>query len=617
MFRTLKSKLSVIYVGLVALTAAVSAVSVFNLFTLQQSVDGLMTNNYKSISAAQSMTDALNRQDNAAVDYISFSSDKSIDSFYAGSQQFATPFYTASHNVTEKGERSVVDAIGGGAAKIERLFSHMQLVFDKQGKAKAEHFYNGQMLPVFNDTRRSISALIRINQQAMFHSRDLASQNTHASIDLLIGISLFAVVSGFLVSRHFVNKILRPLGLLTDGISRVKAGELSLTLNINSGDEAGRLAHEFNEMTKRLFAYEQSTMGSLMSERNRVVAIVKGISDPIVVLDGSYRIVLINSACEQIFGISEEKALGRHFLDAIHNGALFDLLSQNVESKKAHAENVIRLQQAGKVLYFNAAVTPVKGQEADTAGYILLLRNVTHMKELDRLRTDFFAAASHELKTPLTSIIMGASMLGEERVGRLSADQMDIVRAIADDGERLSSFVSELLEISKIESEQNCYVYTSCSVFTVAQNCCGAFKELAAHNSVILTNTVGAELPPVRADFEKITWVLNNLLSNAIKYTRAGDSITVSASEASAFVRVSVADTGVGIEEAYHDRIFDRYVQVANPELEVRGSGIGLSVAKDVIAAHGGKISVDSAPGQGSTFHFTLPIYKNAGEVLI
>lgn len=610
MFKTLKSKLSVVYIGLVALTAVVSAFSVFNLFTLRQSVDGLMTNNYKSISAAQSMTDALNRQDKAAVNYISFDSGTSIDSFYAARQQFAEPFYTASHNITEKGERPVVTAIGGDEAKLERLFSHMQLVFAKDGRAAAEAYYNSKMLPVFNGTQSSLSALIRINQRAMLSAKDRASSNAKMSIYLLIILSVFAVVSGFFVSRHFVNKFLRPLGLLTDGISRVKAGDLSLKLDIKSGDETGRLAHEFNEMTGRLSAYEQSTMGSLMRERNRVVAIVRGISDPIVVLDGNYRVVLLNSACERLFGINEQTALGRHFLDAIHDGALFDLLSQSVENSDMHAENVIQLQQDGKPLYFNAAVTPVKGLQADTEGSILLLRNVTGMKELDRLRTDFFAAVSHELKTPLTSIMMGASMLAEEQVGGLSADQMDIVRAILDDGERLSSYVSELLEISKIESEKRGYVFSKCAVFALTQNCCGSFQEMAARSGVHLVNNVREELPMVRADFEKVTWVLNNLLSNALKYTRAGDSITVDAQDTGNFVRISVYDTGIGIEKAYHDRIFDRYVHLESPELEVRGSGIGLSVAKEVIEAHGGEISVESEPGQGSIFRFTLPIYN-------
>jgi PAS domain S-box-containing protein len=618
MFKALKTKLSLIYIGLVALTAAVACFSVISLISLQKSVDGLMTDNYKSISAAQNMTDALEQQDNAVIDYISFDSIKGVDDFYSSGANFTGFYNTAARNVTEKGEQSIIDAIGGDYTKLGKLFSQMQLVADKKGKSAAEQFYNSDMQPVLNDTRQRLSSLILLNQKAMFSSKDRAAVSAKTSIYTLLLISLFAVVGGLFVSRYFVNKFMRPLGMLTDGISRVKAGELGLTLDIKSGDEIGKLAHEFNEMTKRLSAYEQSTMGSLMSERNKVVAIVMSISDPIVVLDDSYRIILINSACEKLFGIDEEVVRGHHFLEAIRDGALFDLISQGVERQKVHTENVIRLEQDGKIFYFNVAVTPVKGLQADTAGYILLLRNVTRLKELDRLHTDFFAAVSHEIKTPLTSIIMGTSLLSGEGMGALSDDQRDIVKTISDDGERLSNFVSELLEISKIESENAAYSFTQCSVFAVTENSCRSFTEMAARHDVKLDNTVPRNLPLVRADFEKVTWVVNNLLSNALKYTRAGDSIKISAFYADGFVQTFVTDTGVGIPKEYHDLIFDKFVQVPNPELEIRGSGIGLSVAKEVVTAHGGTISVESEPGRGSTFCFTLPVfdeYKREEEV--
>lgn len=618
MFKTLKGKLSVIYIGLVALIAAVGSFSVISLISLQKSVDGLMTDNYKSISVAQNMADALEEQDNAVVDYISFDSIKGVDDFYSYGKKFTCFYNIGSRNVTEKGEQSIIDAIGDDYIKLGKLFSQMQLVADKGSKTDAEQFYNTKMLPVFNDTHLKLSNLMLLNQKAMFSSKSRAAKNAETSIYVLALISILAVAGGFLVSRHFVNKFLHPLDMLTDGISRVKAGELGLTLDIKSGDEAGRLAHEFNEMTKRLSAYEQSTMGSLMSERNRVVAIVKSISDPIVVLDGNYRITLINSACEKLFSIKEPEVRGHHFLEAIRNGSLFDLISQSVEKKKPRTENIIRLEQNGRALYFNAVVTPVKGLQTDTAGYILLLRNVTRLKELDRLRTDFFAAVSHELKTPLTSIIMGASLLSEEGLGVLNAEQTDVVKTISDDGEKLSNFVSELLEISKIESKKAAYSFAPCAVFAVTENSCSSFAEMAVRHDVKLVNTVDRDLPLVRADFEKVTWVVNNLLSNALKYTQPGDSITIGASRAEGYIRIFVADTGAGIPKEYHDRIFDKFVQVPNPELEIRGSGIGLSVAKDIITAHGGAISVESEPGRGSTFCFTLPVfdeYKRKEEI--
>ncbi|HEX2937747.1 MAG TPA: ATP-binding protein, partial [Ruminiclostridium sp.] len=574
-------------------------------------VDGLMTDNYKSISAAQNMTEALEQLDNAAINYISFDSSKGISDFYLYENKFDGFYDIASHNITENGEKTAVDSIGSDYAKLRKLFSQMQLVYDKSGRSDAENFYNTSMQPVFNRTRKNLSNLILINQKAMFSSKSIAASNVKSTVYVLIIISIFAVIGGYFISRHLVNKFLHPLDMLTEGISSVRAGELGRKLEIKSDDEAGRLAHEFNEMTERLSAYEMSTVGTLMNERNKFVAIVRSLSDPIIVLDGNYRIILTNSACEKYFSIEEDNVRGCHFLEAIHDGSLFDLISQSVEKQNKPTENVIKLEKDGKASYFNVAVTPVKGMHDATSSYILLLRNVTELKELDCLRTDLFAAVSHELKTPLTSIIMGASLLSDKGLGNLNSDQNNIVKAISDDGERLSSFVSEILEISKIESEKSAYNFTPCSVFNFVQNSCDSFSVMASRHDVNLKNTVDPELPFVRADFKKISWVINNLLSNALKYTSPGDSITVGAAAQGDFVLISVTDTGVGIPKEFQDRIFDRFVHLENPEHEIRGNGIGLSVAKDVITAHGGTIKIKSEPGCGSSFLFTLPIIIN------
>jgi len=609
MFKTLKSKISVIYIGLVVLIAALGTVSVISLVYFEEALNGLMTDNYNSISDAQNMTDALENQDSAVVDYISFDNSTALDRFYNCDKNFMDYYGAAARNVTEHGEKEVINSIGSDYNTFEKTFSQLQQISDRQGTAAAENYYRATMLPQTAKIQTQLASLIQINQKAMFNSRDRASHNTKSWVYALLVISFAAVSGGFFVSHYFVNRFLRPLGILTQGLSSVRAGELDLTLDIKSNDETGRLAFEFNEMLKRLSAYEQSTMGSLLSERNKVVAIVKSISDPILVLDQNYRIILINNACEKHFGIVEEKILGRHFLEAIHNGTLFDLITQSVENTTAHAESVIRLEKNGKDYYFNAVITPVKGFGKDTAGYILLMQNVTKIKELDRLRADFFAAVSHELKTPLTSIIMGASLLSEDGLGQLNADQKDVVKTISEDGEKLSNFVAELLEISKIESKGAAYSFAPCAAYAIVENSCHQFAEMALRAGVSLNSTVSPDLPLVYADFEKVLWVVNNLLSNALKYTRLNDSIMVKASTTESFVEISVADTGIGIPAEFHEQIFDKFVQIPNPEIEIRGSGIGLSVAKEVITAHGGTISVESMPSQGSTFSFTLPLY--------
>jgi PAS domain S-box len=363
-------------------------------------------------------------------------------------------------------------------------------------------------------------------------------------------------------------------------------------------------------MIERLSAFEESTLGTLMDEKNKSVAIVKSISDPLIVLDKDFKIVMANSACEQFFDFNESNALGRHFLEVIRDGELFTMITYCVESPETICERVLHFEK-GNDTYFNVVVTKNfdKGQRAK--GCVILMQNVTVFKELERIKTDFVATVSHEFKTPLTSIIMGASMLEGGNLGILTSEQNDVVKAMIEDGEKLSGFVTELLEVSKLESGRAIYSFEPCSLSAIIEDSIRQFAETASTKQVTILNDVEEKLPAVYADFERITWVMNNLLGNALKYTKSGDFITISAKIKDGFTETFVKDTGDGIPSEYLDRIFDKFVQVKGHDIEARGTGLGLAVAKEIVTAHGGDIHVESEMDVGSTFHFTLPLVRN------
>jgi PAS domain S-box-containing protein len=607
MLKTLKGKFSLIYIGLVALIAAVGCVSEVTFLSLQRSVDGLMTNNYKSISAVQHMKDALAGQNGAVLTYISINNASGIGQFYSSGSSFSNYFGIEANNITEEGEQSIVDTVKTDYSSYGKDFSQLQDILHTQGQTAAINFYNNIMLPEYSKITQELDSDIDLNQESMFSSKNKASRNAGISVYALLLFSFVAVLGGFLLSRYFVNRFLKPIRLLTEGISKVRAGELDLSIDITANDESGRLAEEFNEMTKRLRIYEQSTMGTLMGEKNKSMAIVKSIPDPLIVLDNDYRILLINKACESFFGIREADVLDRHLLEHIHNGQLFDLLSKSTGQGKENTDTILYFDQ-GEGFYFNVVVTPMTDRDKNTTGYIMLMQDVTKLKELERVKTDFVATISHEFKTPLTSIVMGASILDEEGLGKLKPEQKEIVKTVLEDGEKLSRFVGELLELSRIESGKALYSLAACSFNAIAENSCRGFYETAKRNGITIVSELDENLPLIYADFEKVTWVLNNLLSNALKYTAEGDTITINAKPEGDFLVSSVKDTGEGIPAEYIDRIFEKYVQVKGRDIEVRGTGLGLSVAKEIIEANGGGIGVRSVVGEGSIFTFTLPL---------
>jgi signal transduction histidine kinase len=266
------------------------------------------------------------------------------------------------------------------------------------------------------------------------------------------------------------------------------------------------------------------------------------------------------------------------------------------------------LKTNGSDYYFNVISTTIKDRDLNIYGIVVLFQNVTKLKQLEKIKTDFINTISHELKTPLTSIMMGLSLVTDKKIGSLSEKQENIVAAIREDGEILTSLVNNLLQLCKIESDKAVFNMEACSIIGIIENCIKLFNDQAAAKEVNLYYEASEKLPKVSVDPEKISWTLNNLVSNALKYVNAGDEIFIKAFAKENKIFVSVKDTGVGIPNEYQKRIFDKFVQVKDSNMEIRGSGLGLAIAKEIVEAHGGKIWCESKLDVGSKFTFTLPI---------
>lgn len=614
MVKTLKGKISLIYLCLVVMIAVVGAASVINLYGLSKSIDGLMTANYKSIHAVENMLEAVERQDSASLIYIYIDKQKGIDLFTENNNSFLRWYNTEANNITEQGEQALVANINGYYTTYVKLFSELQEIRNTKGIEASVEFYNSRIMPDFITVKQELKALSTLNEKAMFKSKDKATKTARTSMYWLLALSTVTIIGGFLMSRFFTHRFLRPIYTLTQTMKLVKAGDLNQEATIISQDEIGELAVEFNNMTKRLQQYEQSAIGRLMEEKNKSVAIVKSISDPLVVLDSHYRILLLNESCEKLFSVHETSAVNKHFLEVIRNGELFDYISGTFEAREGLKEKTISFLTEGEEYYFNVMVTTLKDMDTNLSGMIVVFHNITQLKYLEKVRTDFIATISHEFKTPLTSIIMGTDLILDEGMGLLNGDQRDVMNTIKEDSQRLSTLVHDLLELSKIESGKAIFHMEPCRIDGIIENSIKQFYPLAEQKDIQLNFECDEDLPKVDADPEKITWVLNNLISNALKYTNAGDEIHVSAAAQNGKMHITVKDTGAGIPEEYLDKIFDKFVQVKGYDLEMRGTGLGLAVVKEIIEAHHGEIKCESRLDSGSSFTFTLNLSKERSE---
>jgi len=608
--KTLKGKIATMYVLLVLVILMIGLISSFNVYKLGGEIEGLMTNNYKSIDVSTKMNEVIESQDKAILKYIAFKDKNSLDTINNSNKQFYKWLNMEKNNITEIGEENITNKISDDYLLLAKSFSNLKQYQSTHTNTENVEFYNTQISTLVVKVKDDLVALTAMNEKAMFNGRDNAKSSSLSVLYFILFISSIATIGGLIISLIYTNKFLNPIHLLLESIKSVKEGAINKQAPIINEDEIGMLAKEFNNMTSRLYEFEQSTTGKLLLERNKSIAIVKSITDPLIVLDANYKVQLLNDSGENIFGVLEQNIINSNFLETIRNMELYDYIFCVVDNKVTDTEKIIKFHVNDRNYFYNVIVTVVNDKEDKINSIVVLLKNITEYKELEKVRTDFIATISHEFKTPLTSIMMGVGLLLEKNVGVINEKQEELLDTIKEEVEKLTELVSNLLKLSKIQSNQAVYDIKAYSIIKIAQNCVKNYSVQAKNNGISLYNNIEDDLPNVIVDKEKITWVLNNLVSNALKYTNSGGEIFIGAFIDGGKMKVFVKDNGTGIPREYHEKIFERFVKISAYDTEFLSSGIGLSIAKGIVEAHGGTIYCESEVNKGSTFIFTLPVEK-------
>jgi NtrC-family two-component system sensor histidine kinase KinB len=312
-----------------------------------------------------------------------------------------------------------------------------------------------------------------------------------------------------------------------------------------------------------------------------------------------------------ILQVEPEKVVTRHFLEVVKNEQLFNYIKQSIESGQAprieEKQKVLTVEHDGGRRHFQFSVTPVQGRTGSLLGVVLLLRDVTRLAELDRLKSEFVMTASHELRTPLTSIGMSIDLLLESAPKKLDAKEQQLLSAAHEELQRLKVLVNNLLDLSRIEAGKMEMEFSSNPVRPLLEKVVESFRIPAEQKGVALSFQVPEGLPNMKGDGNRIAWVLTNLISNALHFTPGGGAVRLTAGAFGPFIQISVIDNGPGIPYEYQSKIFDKFVQVKSDKI-LGGSGLGLAICREIVRAHGGTVWVDSVPGAGSTFNFTLPV---------
>ncbi|MCR4420285.1 MAG: ATP-binding protein [Clostridia bacterium] len=408
---------------------------------------------------------------------------------------------------------------------------------------------------------------------------------------------LAVVATVYLCTRHYT----RRLEELTSTVAAAAAGDLKRHASILTGDEVGRLAGYFNEILHRW----RESLRQVSQEKEQLNAVLTSMSDGVLAVDQWGRILLVNRAAREMLALGENEPVGRTLLAAVRNREL-DATVQAVLSEGRPVDREFTFSPGGRRVYRVSAV-PILGEEGRREGAVLVLRDVTRIRQLEKMRSEFVANVSHELRTPLTSIRGFAETLLEGAVDDPEV-RTRFLGIIISEANRLQRLIEDILVLSYLEDRQARLKEGRATLPGVVAEVVALLGPLAEAKGVEMRQEVSPALPPVNMHPDYLRQVMVNLLDNAIKFTPSGGRVEILCRAAGQGVEVEVRDTGIGIPAEALPRLFERFFRVDKARSrELGGTGLGLAIVKHLLERHGGTIWVRSAPGRGSSFTFTVP----------
>lgn len=555
--------------GLVFLLAgAAIAWAMVNLVRLGAASDAILSDNYRSIEAAEAMGDALDRQDAAVLQLLARTGGAGRRPLEANARRFEQAFADARGNVTEPGEQAVIDSVGAAYDAYEAAFDGAA----RRGTAvqPTEALYQESLFPRFLAAKAAVVRLREINAAAMEAASASARRVARRAVVSVAAGSGLALALGLGLSLLLAGRIVRPVGRMRVAAARIAAGDLDATIPEERADELGALAVQFNDMTAQMRAYRALNVERIVAEQRKGAAVIESVDDGLVVVRPDLVVDGMNPAAGAALGLDPRAAVGRPLGDVVADARLLDAVAGALAGDERPAAPggptpdgaFVDATVGGAVRSYQFAASPVRTPDGSLVGVILVLRDVTGLRELDRLKSEFVATASHELKTPLTSMGMSLGLLQERVAEKLTVRENELLDAAAEDVGRLTALVHDLLDLSKMEAGGLDLDLARTSVAALVERAVRGVRLPAEAAGVALAAAVPEGLPDVVADAARIEWVVTNLLANALRYTDRGGHVTVSAVPAGALVEVSVADDGEGIPVDMQGRIFDRFVQV-------------------------------------------------------
>lgn len=594
------------------LMGIVQAWAIFHLYSLRDAANSILRENYQSILAGFHMNRALEKQAQACLLLQLGENTPASRIFHEQETVFLPWLGRATSNITVPGEKNVLADIT--ARYQDFLESFSQAIQGRNPAAEEMKSRVKQLLGEAQAMGGLTDDLHALNQETMFQASERARLLADRAVYSTSLIGIAGLVLGFLFSWFLAAWIVRPLNRMMVAARRLGEGRYQTRVPATAGDELGKLAREFNVMASKLQGYHSLNVGKMMAEKQKNEAILASIDDGIMVVNADFLVTDLNHASCGLLNLPERPKLPLHLLELVPEETLMKAVKEAMETgfpvTMDEEKSILVRKVQGREKFVSFSVSFIRGKESEFPGVMILLRDFTRIREIDQMKTDFVMSASHELCTPLTSIGMSIDLLYEKLRNKLEPREAELLEMAQTEILRLKKQVKDLLDLSKLESGRIDMEMEEVPVQVVFDRALEIFSLQAQEKDVQL---IAQTLPDVaiKADPNKVLWVVTNLISNSLRYVSPKGSVSLSASVFDKVVQISVCDDGPGIPLEYQGRIFQKFVQVQG-DTTPGGAGLGLAICREIIRAHGGTIWVESEPGKGSRFAFTLP---RAGEI--
>ncbi|TAH07572.1 MAG: HAMP domain-containing protein [Sphingobacteriia bacterium] len=535
-------------------------------YYLNQTIDNqkiILKDNYETLEYTQQMLQALDEWGNDTI---------------KSQKIFEKNLKNQEANITEQGELEAT----------KTLTKHYTDIKDWRKES-------GKIVQVRNDINR----IMQINLQAIIRKNSRVQTNADEAKFWITLLLTICILAGFTFVFNFPGFIANPIAKLTDGIKAISNKRYEQRIHLNRKDEFGEMANAFNTMAEELDKYEHSNLAKILFEKKRAETVINSLRDASIGIDSNGLVLFANQQALALLHLKEAEIIGKKQVDIAKQNDLFRYL-QSEETNQP-----FKIVVDNKESFYTKETVEIKNEDGQHIASVIILKNITPFKELDVAKTNFIATISHELKTPLSSSDFSLKLLEDERIGTLNEEQKELVKNLKSDNQRLLKIISELLDLSQVESGKIQLNIEAVAADAIVQKAVEAVANNAQQKNIQLIQAVSTNLPLVKADVEKTSWILVNLLTNAIKYTPENESIYIDVKENNNELIFSVTDTGNGIPAEYLVKLFDRFYQV--PGTANKGTGLGLSISKEFMEAQAGTISVESELGKGSRFYFNLP----------